>query len=89
MERQAFARVYRIGQERPTKLCRLVVKNSIEQNMMNIKRRKDAEIDAAMRGSDEQRPLGIEDLVRLFGEVSPNTYHNRLPLTRCLTCRAR
>lgn len=52
MEDQAFARVYRIGQKEKTQLVTMVVKKTIEERMMEIKRRKDDEISNVMNPLD-------------------------------------
>lgn len=37
VEQQAFARVYRIGQQKETELVRLIVTNTIDAAMMAVK----------------------------------------------------
>lgn len=53
MEQQAFARIYRIGQKQETELLTMVVKNTIEDRMMDIKARKDGGIERVMAPLEE------------------------------------
>jgi len=66
VEEQAFCRVFRIGQDRTTVMLRLVVKNSMDEALMAIKKRKQKEIDEVMELKGKLNPL---ELLRLFGEV--------------------
>lgn len=69
VENQAFARCYRIGQDKETSLCRLVVKNTIDQAMTAVKERKQIEIDDVMDSERMKEGLSTKDLMRLFGNV--------------------
>ena len=69
IESQAFCRVFRIGQDQPTALTRIVVKNSIDAAMMAMKERKQAEINEVMNDSKRKESLSVHDLMRLFGPV--------------------
>lgn len=40
--------MYRIGQEKETYLANLTIRNTIEDKMTDIKKRKDTEIDGCM-----------------------------------------
>lgn len=40
VENQATDRIHRLGQKRPVKITRYIVKDSIEQNMLEIQKRK-------------------------------------------------
>jgi SNF2 family DNA or RNA helicase len=48
VEQQAFCRVFRMGQEHETSLTRFVVENTVDQNMIEMQRRKQEEIDQVM-----------------------------------------
>lgn len=45
VEQQAFCRVFRIGQEKETRMTRFVVENTIDAAMMALKEKKEKEID--------------------------------------------
>ncbi|KAK5748859.1 hypothetical protein LTS12_021097 [Elasticomyces elasticus] len=68
VEQQAFCRVFRIGQTRETTFVRMVVKNTVDAAMMDMKERKQIEIDGAMDDS-KGRDLPVSELLRLFGDV--------------------
>jgi SNF2 family DNA or RNA helicase len=59
----------RIGQESPTSLTRFVCRNSIDEAMMQVKERKQIEIDELMNNSKLREKLTVQDLMRLFGKV--------------------
>lgn len=69
VEQQAFCRVFRIGQQKETRMTRFVVKNTIDAAMMQMKERKQVEIDEVMDDSKRNEKLTVEDLMRLFGNV--------------------
>ena len=60
----AFCRVFRIGQQKETKMLRLCVQNSIDEHLMDMKERKNEEIDAVMDPSKLQEKLEVKDLMR-------------------------
>ncbi|KAK4895443.1 hypothetical protein LTR27_006507 [Elasticomyces elasticus] len=68
VEQQAFCRVFRIGQEKETQFVRIVVKNTVDAAMMDMKERKQIEIDGAMDDSKGKGDLPVSELLRLFGE---------------------
>jgi SNF2 family DNA or RNA helicase len=47
-EQQAFCRVFRIGQKEETFMSRLCVKNTVDERLMHMQKRKQQEIDAVM-----------------------------------------
>ncbi|KAK5165240.1 uncharacterized protein LTR77_009338 [Saxophila tyrrhenica] len=67
VEQQAFCRVFRIGQTKTSSMTRLVVKNTIDQAMMNMKELKLTEIESVMSVSKLQEHVSLKDLMRLFG----------------------
>lgn len=50
-------------------MTRIVISNTIDQAMMEMKDRKKLEIDEVMNGSKMREKLSVEDLMRLFGKV--------------------
>lgn len=47
-EQQAFCRVFRIGQTEETFMSRICVKNTVDEKLINMQKRKDADIKAVM-----------------------------------------
>jgi len=47
-EQQAFCRVFRIGQKEETFMSRICVKNTVDEKLIDMQKRKDAEIKAVM-----------------------------------------
>ena len=68
VEQQAFGRVFRFGQQRPTAMTRLVVKNSIDESLMEMKARKKEEIDGVITESTRGAAPDVNELLRLFGD---------------------
>jgi hypothetical protein len=66
VENQAFCRCYRIGQTRPVDIRRYVIKNTIDDRVLQMQEKKKAQIDGALEGRSP-RILSVEDLVHLFG----------------------
>lgn len=62
VENQAIDRVHRLGQTRPVHIKRFIMQGSIEENMLDIQRRKSALAGAI--SSDSK--VTLDDLVRLF-----------------------
>jgi SNF2 family DNA or RNA helicase len=73
IEDQCFGRVYRIGQEKETSLCRLLVRGTIDEKMEAIKKRKELEIDSLMNNKNLRESLGLRELLGLFGVVQDNS----------------
>ncbi|KAJ9628043.1 hypothetical protein H2203_003265 [Taxawa tesnikishii (nom. ined.)] len=69
IEQQAFCRVFRIGQKKETSMTRLIVRNTVDQTMMDVKARKQIEIDEVMSDTNRPEKLSVNDLMRLFGRV--------------------
>lgn len=69
-EQQAFCRVFRIGQQEETFMSRLCVNNTVDQQLITMQERKDAEIKAVMENDGKKvSKMGIRDLMRLFGNL--------------------
>ena len=65
IEQQAVGRICRIGQEKPTKCIRLIVKESIEPNILQWQSRRLAKGSKSASG---HAPLGLNDFVHIFGQ---------------------
>lgn len=68
VEYQAMDRIHRLGQKRPVKVIKLVVEDSIEDQIVQLQAKKLAMTDAAL-SRDPDAALGkltVEDLGFLF-----------------------
>ncbi|KAH7630464.1 P-loop containing nucleoside triphosphate hydrolase protein [Sordaria sp. MPI-SDFR-AT-0083] len=71
LERQAFARVYRIGQLKRTHMVRILTKSSIDLRLDAIQKLKEEICDKALNGDKTARHnLSFHELVSLFGVVN-------------------
>jgi SNF2 family DNA or RNA helicase len=70
VEAQATDRAHRIGQTRPVTVYRLVVRDTIEERMDDLKRDKRTLADALLQGSELGPNVGIEQLQTLLGPTS-------------------
>ena len=66
MEDQAAGRAHRMGQQRPVTVYRLVVKDSIEERVMELHREKRALADSLLSGEELGRPVSVEVLTELL-----------------------
>nr|ATG70978.1 DNA/RNA helicase protein [Cupressus sempervirens] len=66
-EDQAMDRVHRIGQTRSVRVCRLVVKDSVEESILEMQERKRKLASSAFNKSEkEQRQMRVEDVQHLM-----------------------
>ncbi|KAL6719078.1 hypothetical protein ACLMJK_003313 [Lecanora helva] len=72
VEQQAFCRVFRIGQTEETFLTRFVIKDTIDERLLRMQKRKDRIIEAAMDDRTVLSKLTLEDMMQLFGDVAYN-----------------
>jgi SWI/SNF-related matrix-associated actin-dependent regulator of chromatin subfamily A3 len=77
IEDQAVDRVHRLGQQRETKVFRLVVEDSVEERVLGIQdeKRKLMSLAFAEKENDKKKKkksagAGIQDLMRLLGQSS-------------------
>jgi superfamily II DNA or RNA helicase len=66
VEDQASDRAHRIGQTRPVTVYRLVVKGSIEEQILNLHKEKRDLAQSLLTGSDRAGKLSAEDLLGLL-----------------------
>ncbi|KAJ9145041.1 hypothetical protein NKR23_g5609 [Pleurostoma richardsiae] len=70
VENQAFARVYRLGQKKETHFARIIVKNSVDEKLMEIQKSKGKEIDQMLKEFDPTAPkMTSLELANIFGRV--------------------
>lgn len=70
VEAQAYCRVFRLGQQKEVEVIRFVVKDSIDEDLIRMQERKDAEIDSAIGQGSLQKRATITQLLTLFGNLS-------------------
>jgi non-specific serine/threonine protein kinase len=62
VELQAADRSHRIGQQNPVTICRLVVRNSVEEKILALQGRKRKLFDAVVEASSSGSGLSLEEL---------------------------
>ena len=67
-ELQAADRVHRIGQTRPVNICKLVVRDSIEEKILALQGRKKAIFDALITAESPDAKLSAAELRSLVFE---------------------
>ncbi|KAL9624134.1 MAG: hypothetical protein Q9160_001656 [Pyrenula sp. 1 TL-2023] len=70
VERQAFCRIWRIGATQRCEVTRLVVKESIDTQMLKLQEAKDQIISQALLKTDGDKRLTTQDLLKLFGPLT-------------------
>ncbi|MEN9722619.1 MAG: hypothetical protein RJB38_605, partial [Pseudomonadota bacterium] len=70
VENQAADRAYRIGQERPVLVCRLITRNTVEEKILELQERKKALAEGLVSAGAGEAPSGLsrEDLRYLLQE---------------------
>ncbi len=71
VEDQASDRVHRIGQERPVTIYRLVVKNSIEEQIVDLHKQKRDLADSLLQGTDVAGKVSAKELLGLLQGGQP------------------
>jgi hypothetical protein len=70
IEKQAFGRIFRIGQESKTSLTRLFAHNSIDERIKKLQDMKRINISQVMSDDKRDEQLGLSELLKLFGDVT-------------------
>jgi SNF2 family DNA or RNA helicase len=78
IEEQAIDRAHRIGQQRPVKVHRILVENTVEVRILNLQEKKRKLIEAALdeKASKDIGRLGVSELSFLFVSVPDTKYNN-------------
>lgn len=66
VEAQAADRAYRIGQDKPVFVYRLVSQGTVEERILQLQDKKRALFEAALEGGEGAASLTREDLLGLF-----------------------
>ena len=69
VEDQASDRAHRIGQTRPVTIYRLVTKGTIEEQIVDLHRRKRDLADRLLEGADAPARLDADELVELLKQA--------------------
>lgn len=66
IEDQASDRAYRIGQDKPVTVYRLIASNTIEEKIIALHQTKKSLADALLEGSDMAHQLTAEEILELI-----------------------
>lgn len=78
MEDQAFGRVHRIGQQKETYFTKIIVRDSIDEMLLNTQDAKEKRIsDVFKEGVDRREMPTLEELIRLFGLDNDGNYTDK------------
>ena len=69
VEDQASDRSHRIGQKNPVTIYRFVTKNSIEEKIVNLHKKKRDLADGLLEGTESSAKLSTKDLMRMIREI--------------------
>ncbi|KAI4199693.1 MAG: hypothetical protein LQ350_004415 [Teloschistes chrysophthalmus] len=75
VEQQAFCRVFRIGQQSETFIKRFVVKNTVDERLQQMQKKKAEAIRQAIDDEKMLEALSVQDLMSLFGKVAYDDEH--------------
>lgn len=68
VEDQASDRAYRMGQKKPVTIYRMIVKDTIEEKIVNLHQQKRDLANALLEGTGDGSRLSVEELVELIGD---------------------
>ena len=66
VEDQATDRAYRMGQERPVTIYRMVMADTIEEKIVALHAKKRDLADSLLEGTDSAARLSAADMLKLF-----------------------
>ena len=66
MEQQAIDRVYRIGQDKPVHVFKLVTANTLEEKILDLQRGKEELFDEIINGAAEKQNVNLQDIINLL-----------------------
>ncbi len=68
VEDQASDRAYRMGQKKPVTIYRMIIKDTIEEKIVNLHQQKRDLANALLEGTDNGSRLSVEELVALIAD---------------------
>ena len=69
IEEQASDRAYRIGQQKPVTVYRLIAANTIEEKIIALHQTKKNMADALLEGGDVSASMSREEMIELLREL--------------------
>ena len=66
-EDQATDRAYRIGQDKPVTVYRLIARDTVEESIVDLHRQKRKLVDELLAGSGTSASLGADEILSLLG----------------------
>ena len=67
VEDQATDRAYRIGQDKPVTVYRLIAQDTVEESIVDLHRQKRKLVDELLAGSGTSAALGADEILSLLG----------------------
>ena len=67
VEDQATDRAYRIGQDKPVTVYRLIARDTVEESIVDLHRQKRKLVDELLAGSGTSAALGADEILSLLG----------------------
>lgn len=66
VEQQAVDRAYRIGQDKPVTVYKLVAANTIEERIVEMQKNKEQDFDELINGISTNKNIGLKDILELL-----------------------
>jgi SNF2 family DNA or RNA helicase len=66
VEQQAVDRAYRIGQDKPVTVYKLVVANTIEERIVEMQKHKENDFDELINGISTNKNIDLKDIIELL-----------------------
>ena len=66
VEQQAVDRAYRIGQDNPVTVYKLVVANTIEERIVDMQKEKEDDFDELINGISTNKNIDLKDIIELL-----------------------
>ena len=66
VEQQAVDRAYRIGQDKPVTVYKLVVANTIEERIVEMQKNKENDFDELINGISTDKNIDLKDIIELL-----------------------
>ena len=66
VEQQAVDRAYRIGQDKPVTVYKLVAANTIEERIVEMQKDKEQDFDELINGISTDKNIDLKDIIELL-----------------------